>query len=270
MDSLLLDYFNCAAHRYVDIEPAYGPLADGLIGFAKLQPGDRVLDVGTGSGLAARGSVRAGCTAFAVDYSRAMLGVAKSQGVGNLLQSDTHDLALRSSTFDVVLASFALNSTDPTRCLSEARRVLAPGGRVALQEWGAPDPLTVLVWDTIADYAVEEPPPELAAVRAAVEAPVLWDDIEGPDDVVAIMVETGFCDVEMEVVRPAVVLPDVDVFMRYKLAWPDRHAEIDAMPMEIRQLCLGDLQENLAAHVEEDGSMIWQPEIFRVCGRRPL
>ena len=264
MKSPLLDYFNWAANNYADSEPAFGPLVDKLIGFADLQPGERVLDVGTGSGLAARSAIRSNCLVFALDFSHSMLGIARGQGVGNLIQSDMHNLALGSSAFDVVLASFALNSTDPARCLSEIWRVLLPGGRVVLQEWGAADPLSVLVADTIADYAVADPPPELAAVRAAVEIAVPWDDIDGPEDVVAIMAEIGFLDVEMEVLQESVVLSDAESFMRYKLAWPDRRAEIDAMGAETRRLCLSDLEENLATHTEGNGKLIWQPDIFRI------
>ena len=198
-----------AASQYADIEPAFGPLANGLIDFVRLRASESVLDVGTGSGLAARASLSSCRTVLALDFSRAMLRSAKGYGVGNLLQSDMHDLALSSSVFDVVLASFALNSTDPVRCLSEIDRVLLPGGRFAMQEWGASDPLSMLVTDTIAIYAVDDPPSELDTVRTAVEIAVPWDDVDEPEDVVCMVKEAGFCDIAMEIVRPSVLLGSV-------------------------------------------------------------
>jgi ubiquinone/menaquinone biosynthesis C-methylase UbiE len=266
--SFLLDYFGRAAGRYDDVEPAFEPLAVGLVHFARLGSGQCVLDVGTGTGLAARQCVSLGSTVFALDFSRPMLESARRHGVANLFQTDSHHLAAASNAFDVVLASFALNSTDPVRSLAEMWRVLVPGGQLALQEWGVLDPLSGLVSDTVAGYAVEDPPPDLAVMRASMETRLPWDNIDGPDDIVKIAEDTGFRDIEVEVVQPAVTLPRVEVFLRYKLAWPDRRAEIDAMPPETRRLCLGDLQENLAAHAEVDGSLIWQPQVFRIRARK--
>ncbi|MBN1428174.1 MAG: methyltransferase domain-containing protein [Anaerolineae bacterium] len=270
MKSSLLDYFDRAAGHYRDVEPAFGPLADALIEVARLKAGEWVLDVGAGSGLVARSGIALACFVFALDFSRAMLQIARGNGVDNLLQSDMRHLSLRSSTFDVVLASFALNSTDPMRSLAEIWRVLVPEGRFVLQEWGAPDPLSEIVSDTIAEYAVDDPLPELAAMRAMVATPVPWDDIDGPDDIVAMAAETGFCDVEVGIVCLPVILPDVGAFIRYKLAWPDRRVEINAMDVETRRLCLGDLQENLAAYAEDNGSLIWRPKIFRIRAFKPV
>lgn len=269
LSASLRDYFDQLAPRYADIEPAFGPLVDGLIRLAAPQPHERVLDVGTGSGLGARRCIPLCRIVVGLDFSRRMLRVAGEYGLGNLLQSDIHNLALGSSTLDVALASFALNGTDPARSLAEIRRVLSPGGRLVMQEWGAPDPLSELVSGTVADYAGDNPPPALASLRAAMEAPVPWDDLDGPDDVAALVRHAGFSEVEMALERPSVRLPGAQAFVRYKLAWPERRAEIDAMPAEARRLCLADLQENLAAHAEVDGSLIWQPEIIRIRAYRP-
>ena len=55
----LRSYFDRAAPHYATlIEPAYAPLAEALVKDAAIQPGERVLDLGTGSGLAARQALR--------------------------------------------------------------------------------------------------------------------------------------------------------------------------------------------------------------------
>lgn len=269
VNALLQDYFDQAAPRYAAIEPAFGPLVDELIVLAAPEARQRVLDVGTGSGLAARRCIGLNRVVYGLDFSRQMLKAARGYGLGNLLQSDMHQLALGSGSFDVVLASFALNSVDPARSLAEMHRVLTPGGRLALQEWGASDPLSELVSDTVAAYAVDEAPPALAAMRAAMEAPAPWDDLDGADDVADLAEDVGFVNVEMTLAQRLVRLADVETFIRYKLAWPNRRAEIDAMAMETRQLCVSDLHENLAARAEPDGSLLWQPEVIRIRACKP-
>lgn len=258
-------YFDQAAPRYVDIEPVFGPLVDGLVALAAPQSHERVLDAGTGSGLAARRCISLSRAVVGLDFSRQMLRAASRYGLPLLLQSDMHSLALRAGAFDVVLVSFALNGGDPGLSLPEMWRVLAPGGRLAIQEWGVLDPLSELVSETMAGYVVEHPSPALCAMRAVIEAPAPWDDLDGPDDVAALVERVGFSGVEMAVERPLVRLPGVETFIRYRLAWPSRRAEVDAMSVEARQLCLSDLRENLAAHTEPDGSLCWQPEVIRIC-----
>lgn len=265
----LQHYYDQVALRYLDIEPIFGSLVDGLVELAAPHSHQRVLDVGTGSGLAVRRCVKLSRMVCGLDFSHRMLRAASEYGLGNLLQSDMHNLALGSSAFDVVLASFALNSVDPACSLAEIRRVLAPGGRLVIQEWGASDPLSELVSDTVAGYAVDDPPPALAAMRAVMETPVPWDDLDGPDDIAALVRDVGFVDVEMTLERLLIRLPGVEAFIRYKLAWPNHRAEIDAMAVEARRLCLSDLRENLAARTEPGGSLPWQPEVIRVRACKP-
>lgn len=261
----LRSYFDRAAPRYADlIEPAYAPLAEALVRDAAIQPGERVIDLGTGSGLAARQALRFTPFVVGVDFSAAMVRVAIRQGALNVLQGDNHRLPFRSDYFQVALAALAYNSTNPLVALRETNRVLMPEGRLILYEWGMADPLSELVAETVAGYAVDEPPPDLADLREQMETPVPWDELEDLDELVEVIEQAGFRDVKLDVFPFKIWLSSVKAFINYKLAWPVRRAEIDAMPEQVRSLCLSDLQENLEAHIEADGSLIWEPEIVRI------
>ena len=266
----LLAYFDGAALNYPQaVEPAFAPLAEALVRYAALQPGEQVIDLGTGSGLAARLAAGEGRFVAALDLSHKMLLAARQQKTPHLIRADLHRVGLRADVFDVALAAFAFNSTDPTLSLREAHRILRPGGRLVLHEWGVIDPLSELVSDTIAGYAVEEAPPELATLREAMDQPLPWDDIEDEDDLLEALQEAGFARIEIESLTIPVRLPDVGTFIRYKLAWPSRRAELAAMPDEIRRLCLHDLEENLAARAENDGGLLWQPVVVRARACKP-
>lgn len=266
----LLAYFDELAPAYVsDIEPVFQTLIADFIAAARLQPHDRVLDLGTGTGLAAR--LAAEHTAFvaAMDFSPAMVSTAAGLGTPNVVRGDMHALPFRSAAFDAVLAVLAFNSTDPALSMPEACRVLGPGGMLGLQEWGTTDPLSRLLEETLAEYAVEDPPPELGARREERFAYHPWDELETSEDIVTMLESTGFGNIRVEVVSPDVELSGPEVFIRYKLAWPFRREEVAAMPGEVRRLFLSDLAENLGALTGPGGTLRWQPNLIRVFARRP-
>lgn len=265
----LLAYYEEAARRYEAIEPAFGPLAARLVRFARLRPDERVIDLGTGSGLAARFAAQKGCQVCGLDFSWQMLHAARRKGLSTLVQGDMHCLPLRAGCFDVALAAFAFNSTDPTLSLSEAQRVLKSGGRLVLAEWGHTDVLSQLLYDILEEYQVEEPSPELAARRAARQRPHPWDALENLDDLKAALVQAGFDRVRIRAAIVTVKFKDVADFIRYKLAWPSRHAEVEAMLHETRALFLSDLHENLSQHTNRAGHLIWQPEIVLAQAVKP-
>jgi ubiquinone/menaquinone biosynthesis C-methylase UbiE len=107
-----------------------------------LQSGERLLELGTGTGRYALESGRRGALVTAIDAEPAMLAVARarlaSQGVGlavTLMQADMAALPFADASFDVALAVTALCfASDPLAVLREAARVLRPGGRLVLGE----------------------------------------------------------------------------------------------------------------------------------------
>jgi len=103
------------------------PLAERMIDLAKLLPSERVLDLGTGTGIVALAAARTanfhgGITA--VDLSEGMLSAAKSRALQDGLSSrvafsrmDAEALALKNAAFDVVLSPVSYTHlTLPTIC----------------------------------------------------------------------------------------------------------------------------------------------------------
>jgi ubiquinone/menaquinone biosynthesis C-methylase UbiE len=119
----------------------FGEWAALLVKAAKVAPGERVLDVACGTGIAARTAAdRVGedRKVSALDLNSSMLGVARRVRPDiDWNEGDASNLPFDSETFDVVLCQSALMFfPDRLKALQQMRRVLRPGGRVAAQVFG--------------------------------------------------------------------------------------------------------------------------------------
>ena len=128
---------------------SYGsaPEAAHLVRFAGVQPGDRVLDVGTGSGFLAITAAQRGAHVTGVDPTPVLLAKAKDNAaLARCRDIEWHEgtaegLPFADATFDVVLSQHAhMFSPQPEAAAREMLRVLKPAGRIAFAAW-TPDGL---------------------------------------------------------------------------------------------------------------------------------
>jgi len=107
------------------------------------RPGDRILDVATGTGLVAAALARAapGCHLTGLDQSEAMLAVARRRHPDiDFVQGEAERLPFADEEFDAVTFTYLLRYVDdPAATMRELARVLRPGGRIGMVEFGVPD-----------------------------------------------------------------------------------------------------------------------------------
>jgi len=119
------------------------PWTDDLILAAGCRDGDRVLDVACGTGIVANriGLVTGKlCSIAGIDLNEGMLSVARRNPQIEWHQGSAADLPFESGSFEVVLCQQGLQYfPDRAAAMREMARVLSPGGRLALNVWGALD-----------------------------------------------------------------------------------------------------------------------------------
>jgi demethylmenaquinone methyltransferase / 2-methoxy-6-polyprenyl-1,4-benzoquinol methylase len=113
-----------------------------LVSRVEAGPGDRVLDVATGTGAVARELVRQkGCSVVGVDQSPEMLAEAarRSSGSCELVEASAERLPFADGEFAALTFTYLLRYVDdPQAVLGELARVVRPGGTIVGLEFGLP------------------------------------------------------------------------------------------------------------------------------------
>jgi demethylmenaquinone methyltransferase/2-methoxy-6-polyprenyl-1,4-benzoquinol methylase len=119
-----------------------------MVEAVRAEPGDRVLDVATGTGLVAQALVRRhGCEVVGLDQSAQMLGRARERVAADpklrdrvtLVEGEAERLPFADAEFDHLTFTYLLRYVaDPAATLAELARVVAPGGRIASLEFAVP------------------------------------------------------------------------------------------------------------------------------------
>jgi SAM-dependent methyltransferase len=131
------------------LEDALAPVRTWLITQLAPQPGDTLLELGAGpgdTGFAAAALVGESGRLISSDFAPEMVEVARRRGSELGLENvdyrviDAERIDLDVASVDGVLCQSAyMLVADPAAALSETRRVLRPGGRLAMSVWGAPE-----------------------------------------------------------------------------------------------------------------------------------
>jgi SAM-dependent methyltransferase len=122
------------AQIYQEMDPATVEFGRQLLDYADPPPGARLLDVGAGRGAVAGQAAARGCAVTAIDAAPSMVTQLREDFPGiTVSRMDAHRFDFADGEFDVVTAGFVLDLlSDPAAALAETRRVLRPGGVVAL------------------------------------------------------------------------------------------------------------------------------------------
>jgi SAM-dependent methyltransferase len=159
--------FGTDAERYDRTRPRYPE--DLVERIVAASPGRDVLDVGCGTGIAARLFQAAGCRVLGVEPDPRMADFARRAGAESGIEVEVakfEDWDPAGRQFDAVVSGQAWHWVDPVAGAAAAARVLRPGGRLAVF-WNAFDPAPDVAEAFLAVYRRELPESPIARVGAA-------------------------------------------------------------------------------------------------------
>lgn len=261
--------FNRIAGRYADGAPLRAGLQQALLDLAALHPGEHVLDLAAGPGLLARDAARHVAPngwVLASDIAEGMLAEglrrATDEGLSDLIAAacDAEHLSFADHSFDVTLLGLGLFIfPDPALALAEIRRVLKPGGRLALSVWGLRQdvPLIHCAQDCIARL--------LPAPKVKRPSVFRFGD---PEALNALLAHAGFSGIRIEACP---VTCHFDTSIAYWQAFLDLAGgaaeALSRLPDETRQRLQDAVADELAPHRDADGYTL-ESTVLVACARR--
>jgi len=171
MDNGLRSGFDLAAEDYQRTRPVCPPqLFDDLVRLAGLKAGDRVIEIGCGTGQATVPLAQRGLAVTAVELGPALAAVARRRVAGfpaaQVVTSSFEDWPAPQASFDAVVAVNSLHWVDPELRYAKPHGLLRPGGTLAVAGcmWARPADAGPFWTEVQADYraagyAGDPPPP---------------------------------------------------------------------------------------------------------------
>lgn len=245
-----------AAEQYEQIlvPVILGPAAIALVDHVAPRRGDVVLDVGCGTGAAARrAAVRVGENGrvTGIDVNPGMIDVAQSlpAPAGAAVQwqvASATDLPLPDDDVDLVLCAQTLQFLqNPPGALREMRRVLRPAGRIAISTWSRIGDSPY--FDSLAGAVARHLG---STVAEGLRAAFRLADVNGVKDMLS---ATGFVDVVADLLRLDLALPALrDFIPRHIVATPMSTAFANVTPA-VRDAVVDDVVRDLAGFTKGDG-----------------
>ena len=234
----------------------FRPWTAVLLAEAGLHPGERILDLASGTGIVAREAapfVGEGGRVVALDMSPAMLAVghrhpAPTGAAIEWLEGDASRLPLADAIFDVVLCQQGLQYfPDRRAAVAEIKRVLVPGGRTVLA-----------VWRSLDHHPVQMALNAAAQRRLGVPSMAMPFSLGDAGEVRTLFETAGFAEVTLTSRALVIVFPSRTQYVRRNLeslaAVVPELGEMDVAERTALAQAIGeDAGPELAAHAWSEG-----------------
>lgn len=245
-----------AAERYerILVPAILGPAARSLVEWSSLGEGERVADIGCGTGAAARfAAEKVGSSGRVVglDVNAGMIDVARSaaprQGAAvEWLESSAYQVPFEDGEFEVALCAQTLQFLDDRpAALTEMRRILEPGGRVAVSLWCdlQQSPYFHRLVQAVTNHIGAE---TAAGLRAAF-------GLSDPAAIRALLTEAGINDVKVTTIELQLELPKPQDFAPRHISATPMSAGFSAASEAARRAVVDEVSEQMVPYETGQG-----------------
>jgi SAM-dependent methyltransferase len=247
------------------------PVSERLMAMARVEPGQRVLDVAAGYGepsLAAAKIVGPEGEVVATDISAGMLAYGRERaaaaGLQNMefIESDAVSLDFPPGSFDAALSRWGIIfEPDGEGAAGRVRGFLKPGARMAISSWGPPErvPFMAVPMGTVIKL-LEVPPPQ-PGTPGPLSRPT-------PAAIGGLLEGGGFSDVEIDELEVTIEYDSAEEFTRsvQELAPPIANL-VKPHPPEVQQKVWQAVTDAARAHASHDGSLRLTNLVLIAAGR---
>ena len=241
------------------LQAAVMPVSVWMVEAIRPQPGQTVLELAAGPGITgflAAELVQPGGQLISTDFAEPMLEVARQRAARLGLDNvefrvvDAESIDLDTASVDAVLCRWGyMLVADPGAAFSETRRVLRPGGRVALSAWDGPE------------HNAWAAAPFIALVQRGLVAAPEPDDpgmfaFAKPGRIEGLLGDAGFLDVQVDTIDVEMTYDDLDDFLAITTACSRPFADaLDGVDAAARAEVEAAVGDDLADFRGQDGSI---------------
>jgi ubiquinone/menaquinone biosynthesis C-methylase UbiE len=235
------------------------PVSHWMIDALDLQPGQRVLELAAGpgeTGFLAAELIAPGGSLICSDQSDAMLNVARARAAELGLQEvdfrviNAESIALGVASADAVLCRWGyMLMIDPQAAFVETRRVLSPGGRVALAVWDTVEsnPWLAIPVGVLAEHGLGEPIDPQAPGAFA---------LSDPAKLTAHLEEAGFTEIEIDAVDLQRRAPNFEQWWEMQLDMSPAGEAVRKAEPALAAAVAGEVAERLAPYTAASGELV--------------
>jgi ubiquinone/menaquinone biosynthesis C-methylase UbiE len=241
------------------LQAAAQPVSTWLVEALEPQPGHRLLELAAGpgdTGLLAAELIAPGGTLLSTDAAEGMVEHARARaqelGIDNaeFRTMDAEWIDLPTASQDGVLCRWGyMLLADPAAALRETRRVLRPGGRVALAAWAGPE---ANPWASVAGRELQR----MGAMAPPDPAEPHMFAFADPAHIADLLEDTGFTEIQVQPLDLTFEYPDLDTWWDVQLDLSiGMHDAVAALTPAQRDDLRDAIDARLAEYVADDGSV---------------
>lgn len=241
-----------AYERYL-VPAVTGRWAEHLVELTGPRPGQRILDIGCGTGIVARTVAQraGGAQITGLDLNAEMLAVARKASASfqpaiDWQQGDAAELPFADGSFDIVFSQYAIQFfSDPAAALREMRRVLAPDGRLALMTGRSVEQNRVYGW--VADAMARLAGPQAGMMMRSPFPD--WTMADLRDFVIA----AGFADARLGIHIMNLRYPSAAELLWQEASYSPLAGVFAALDPAARDALVADVTDALTPYTDDDG-----------------
>jgi SAM-dependent methyltransferase len=253
------------------IDRSTAPVSERLVALARVEPGQRVLDVAAGYGepsLRAARIVGPEGSVVATDISAGMLAYGRERaaaaGLQNVefIESDAASLDFPRASFDAAVSRWGIIfDPDGEGAAARVRGFLKPGARMAISSWGPPERVPFIALPMATVMKLLEVPPPPPGTPGPLSRPT-------PAAIGGLLEGGGFAEVEVEELDVTFEYDSAEEFTRSTQEMiPPVTNMLKPHPPEVQQRAWQAVTDAARAHASEDGIVRFASLVLVAAGR---